>query len=103
MKMHQGLRYAEAVAAMLSSRFENAAQEAYANGREQGMAIVPSRAGGKKFIVANWRDDQGKVVLYTGTKDQFSPQNLPSDDVFSARLVFDNPMQVAEHIEKSVA
>ena len=103
MKMHQGLRYAEAVVAMLSSRFENAGQEAYANGREQGMAIVPSRAGGKKFIVANWRDDQGKVVLYTGTKDQFSPQNLPSDDVFGSRLLFDNPMQVAEDIEKSVA
>lgn len=103
MKMHQGLRYAEAVVAMLSSRFENANQEAYANGREQGMAIVPSRAGGMKFVVANWRNDQGKVVLYAGKKDQFSPQNLPSDEVFGSRLLFDNPMQVAEHIEKSVA
>ena len=31
MKMHQGLRYAEAVISMLSQRFENAGQEAYAN------------------------------------------------------------------------
>lgn len=103
MKLHQGLKFAEAVAVMLSSRFENAGQEAYANGREQGLAIVPSRAGGKKFVVANWRDDQSKIVLYTGTKDQFSAQNLPSDDVFAARLIFNNPMEVAQHIEKAVA
>jgi len=103
MKMHQGLRYAEAVISMLSQRFENAGQEAYANGREQGMAIIPTRAGGVKFVVANWRDDPSKIVLYTGAKDNFSGQNLPSDEVYKSRLIFEDPLQTAKHIEQAIA
>lgn len=102
MKQHIGLKLSQAVLNMLPARFENASVEAYANNREQGNVLVPTRSR-MKVVIANWRENPEQIVIYSGDKKDFDPQNIPSEQVFANRVILDNPIDAANHIASIVA